>query len=184
MSFETSSGKLTLLAMAARPKANGVHHEQGQRRRHCGGHRGIVGDRGSLRGPTCETGPRSPLVARNTERLENLAKRLRAETNRSVEVLTSDLSIASQRRPVEERLREDPGISILVNNAGVGATAPLVTSDSRQDGGHDRTQRHGADAAAYAVAPAFVAHGVPAPSSISPPSSGSHPRPQRRLRRQ
>ncbi|MEE3623745.1 SDR family oxidoreductase [Nitrospirillum sp. BR 11752] len=69
------------------------------------------------------------LVARNAGRLQERAQRLAAETGRTVEVLTADLTKASDLRAVEARLREDARITALVNNAGVGATAPLLNAD-------------------------------------------------------
>ncbi len=69
------------------------------------------------------------LIARNRERLEDLAKKLSAETGREVEVMVADLSDAKDLAEVEQVLREDERITLLVNNAGVGATAPLLNSD-------------------------------------------------------
>ncbi|MDG3444049.1 SDR family NAD(P)-dependent oxidoreductase [Nitrospirillum amazonense] len=66
------------------------------------------------------------LVARNAARLESHAQRLAAETGRKVEVLAADLTKPADLRAVEARLREDRSITALVNNAGVGATAPLL----------------------------------------------------------
>jgi uncharacterized protein len=69
------------------------------------------------------------LVARNRDRLDKLATRLTAETGRTVEVLAADLNLDTDIRRVEEVLRTDSSITLLVNNAGVGATAPLLASD-------------------------------------------------------
>jgi len=69
------------------------------------------------------------LVARNRDRLNVLAKRLNEETGRHVEVLAADLSEKADLARVEDRLRTDANISLLVNNAGVGATHPLLESD-------------------------------------------------------
>ena len=65
------------------------------------------------------------LVARNRERLDGLAKRLAAETGRSIEIVAADLSKRGDVSRIEAILRDNAGISVLVNNAGVGATAPL-----------------------------------------------------------
>ncbi|MER7818882.1 SDR family oxidoreductase [Streptomyces sp. NPDC096153] len=70
------------------------------------------------------------LVARNRERLEAVAERITRETGRSVQVLTADLGRAEDLRRVERVLRENEDISVLVNNAGFGAVAPLVDSDA------------------------------------------------------
>lgn len=69
------------------------------------------------------------LVARNRERLNALAKRLTDETGRSVEVVAADLGNPDDLRQVELLLRTDASITLLVNNAGVGATQPLLESD-------------------------------------------------------
>jgi short-subunit dehydrogenase len=69
------------------------------------------------------------LVARNRERLNDLAKRLTDQTGRSVEVVAADLNNASDLRRVEEILRTDASITTLVNNAGVGAATPLVDTN-------------------------------------------------------
>jgi short-subunit dehydrogenase len=69
------------------------------------------------------------LVARNRERLEAVAERITRETGRSVEVLTADLGRAEDLRRVEQVLRSNQDISVLVNNAGFGAVAPLLDSD-------------------------------------------------------
>jgi short-subunit dehydrogenase len=69
------------------------------------------------------------LVARNKERLASLARRLVNETGRAVEIVAADLSADADLRQVEQILRTNPSISLLVNNAGVGATAPLMSSN-------------------------------------------------------
>ncbi len=69
------------------------------------------------------------LVARNRDRLDRLASRLTTETGRTVEVVPADLGANEGITRVAEILRTDASISMLVNNAGVGATAPLLQSD-------------------------------------------------------
>jgi short-subunit dehydrogenase len=69
------------------------------------------------------------LVARNRERLQALAERLTRETGRKVETLVADLSDKAGLARVEALLRGNEKITMLVNNAGVGATAPLLASD-------------------------------------------------------
>jgi short-subunit dehydrogenase len=99
------------------------------------------------------------LVARNRDRLQQLAGRLAQETGRSVETLAADLDAAADLARVEDRLRTDPAITLLVNNAGVGAVAPLLESDVDQ-----MTRMISLNAVAltrltYAAAPGFVARG-------------------------
>src|SRR5262245_2731762 len=69
------------------------------------------------------------LVARNRDRLVALASRLTTETGRSVETVAADLTNKADLGRVETVLREDASITLLVNNAGFGATAPLLQSD-------------------------------------------------------
>lgn len=69
------------------------------------------------------------LVARNRERLDALARRIADETGRTIEVVAADLNKTSDLARVENILRQDASITLLVNNAGLGATAPLLASD-------------------------------------------------------
>jgi short-subunit dehydrogenase len=69
------------------------------------------------------------LVARNRERLNALARRLTDETGRTIEVVAADLADKSDLARVEQILRTDSSITLLVNNAGLGATAPLLAAD-------------------------------------------------------
>ncbi|TXF99783.1 SDR family NAD(P)-dependent oxidoreductase [Massilia arenae] len=68
------------------------------------------------------------LVARNQQRLEQVAARLRAETGRKVDILAADLTQGADLRRVEERLANDASITLLLNNAGLGATASMLDS--------------------------------------------------------
>ncbi|MGI5193329.1 SDR family NAD(P)-dependent oxidoreductase [Streptomyces sp. CA-288835] len=70
------------------------------------------------------------LVARNTERLESLASDIRSRTGRAVDVVTADLTDAAQISVVEERLRTDESIAVLINSAGAALFAPAATSDA------------------------------------------------------
>jgi len=69
------------------------------------------------------------LVARNRERMQDLAKKLAADTGHKVELLAADLTDSKDLAGVERILREDPRITLLVNNAGMASTAPLLNSD-------------------------------------------------------
>src|SRR5580692_2179427 len=69
------------------------------------------------------------LVARNRERLEALARRLTQATGRSVEVIPADLNNDADLARIESKLRTDSRISLLVNNAGFGATTSLLDSN-------------------------------------------------------
>ena len=69
------------------------------------------------------------LVARNETRLGELAKRISEHTGRKVDTLRADLNDKSDLRRVEMVLHDDDRITMLVNNAGVGASSPLLASD-------------------------------------------------------
>ena len=69
------------------------------------------------------------LVARDETRLNALAERLRVEAGRSVEVVVADLLARPDLLRIEHRLRQDPTIGMLVNNAGVAASEPMHGSD-------------------------------------------------------
>jgi len=78
------------------------------------------------------------LVARNRERLEELAARLRSSYGRDVEVIQADLEDREQLARVEARLRDRDDIDFLVNNAGYGHTGnfaelPLDKSQGQID---------------------------------------------------
>jgi hypothetical protein len=68
------------------------------------------------------------LVARDQQRLQSLSQQLAAQTGRKVETLQADLTAKADMRKVAERLAADKTLTLLVNNAGLGATAPLVDS--------------------------------------------------------
>lgn len=68
------------------------------------------------------------LVARNRERLNDLARRITDETQRVVEVLQADLGDAQSLASVEAKLKQDASITLLVNNAGIGTHTPLLDS--------------------------------------------------------
>ncbi len=65
------------------------------------------------------------VVARNRQRLTDLAIALRTSFKREVEVIEADLEDRGQLARVEARLRERGDIDLLVNNAGYGHTGPF-----------------------------------------------------------
>jgi short-subunit dehydrogenase len=58
------------------------------------------------------------LVARDADRLNALAARLRTEAGVAVDILVADLTKSADISAVEARLRDDARIGILLNNAG------------------------------------------------------------------
>ncbi|RON50715.1 SDR family NAD(P)-dependent oxidoreductase [Pseudomonas frederiksbergensis] len=72
------------------------------------------------------------LVARDEQRLEAAASKLRAEHGVQVEVLKADLTQKDEVLKLEQRLRSDSSISLLLNNAGVAADGLLANADTEQ----------------------------------------------------
>jgi len=99
------------------------------------------------------------LVARSKNRLAALARRLENETSRSVETISADLNNKTDLARIETTLRTNPGITLLVNNAGVGATAPLLDSDVEKMDEMIRLNVGALTRLTYAAAPGFVARG-------------------------
>jgi uncharacterized protein len=100
------------------------------------------------------------LVARNGERLKALATQLTSETGRSVTVLTADLGDKAQLAKVEAVVRDDPGVTMLVNNAGTASITPLLNSDVDQMEAMIALNVTALTRLTYAAAPAFVARGT------------------------
>ena len=99
------------------------------------------------------------LVARNRQRLASLARRLVNETGRKVETVEADLTSPADLLRVEHILRTNAGISLLVNNAGVGATDPLIASDVDKMDDMIRLNVTALTRLTYAAVPGFVARG-------------------------
>ncbi|HWY84828.1 MAG TPA: SDR family oxidoreductase [Roseiarcus sp.] len=100
------------------------------------------------------------LVARNGEKLKSLAERLTSETGRSVRPLIADLGDKAALAKVEAVLRDDPSITLLVNNAGTASLAPLLNSDVEQMEAMITLNVTALTRLTYAAAPAFVARGA------------------------
>ena len=99
------------------------------------------------------------LVARNAGRLASLARRIANDTGRKVETIKADLTSATDLRRVEDILRTNADISVLVNNAGVGATDALVASDVDKMENMIRLNVTALTRLTYAATPAFVGRG-------------------------
>jgi uncharacterized protein len=99
-------------------------------------------------------------VARNGERLKALAARLTSETGQSVKPLIADLGDKAELSKVEAVLRDDPSITLLVNNAGTAAVAPLLNSDVDEMEAMIALNVTALTRLTHAAAPAFVARGA------------------------
>ncbi|WIX82824.1 SDR family oxidoreductase [Amycolatopsis carbonis] len=69
------------------------------------------------------------LIARTKERLDKLAAEITGSTGRKVEVVVADLTDTRQLQQVEDKLRGDDTIDVLVNNAGGSLFGPLNGAD-------------------------------------------------------
>lgn len=96
------------------------------------------------------------LVARNGERLRKLADDLATATGRQVGTIVADLTDGEALARVEEALRTDDRVTMLVNNAGVGSVASVLQGDV--DAMQDMIALNitALTRLTYAVAPAFV----------------------------
>jgi short-subunit dehydrogenase len=99
------------------------------------------------------------LVARTADRLRAAARHLTTETGRSVEIVAADLTKAADLAKVEVLLKTDSSITLLVNNAGVGATAPLLNADVDRMEAMIDLNVTALTRLTYAAAPGFVARG-------------------------
>jgi short-subunit dehydrogenase len=99
------------------------------------------------------------LVARRADKLRTLAQELTGRTGRSVETIAADLTNASDLASVEAVLKTDASITMLVNNAGVGATTPLLLSDISDMERMIALNVGVPTRLAHAAAPGFVARG-------------------------
>jgi uncharacterized protein len=99
------------------------------------------------------------LVARNETRLAALARRLQDETGRAVRVIAADLGDQTDLARIETVLKTDETITLLVNNAGIGATAPLLDSDIDRMEAMIRLNVGAVTRLTYAAAPGLVARG-------------------------
>jgi short-subunit dehydrogenase len=100
------------------------------------------------------------LVARNEQRLNAAADRLRGAIGRQITVLPADLNDKAGRAKVEAVLRDDPSITMLVNNAGVGSVASILQADVDAMTAMIDLNVTALTRLTYAVAPAFVARGA------------------------
>jgi len=69
------------------------------------------------------------LVARDESKLNAVANKIKSDYNVNVTVAPADLTIKSELAQIENLLRADKSISLLVNNAGLGAVTKLADSN-------------------------------------------------------
>jgi uncharacterized protein len=99
------------------------------------------------------------LVARNQERLRAVAERIGKVASVPVVLVPADLGTPDGLRAVEKVLREDPRISMLVNNAGFGAASKLLDSNVDKMESMIDLNVKALTRLAYAAAPGLVERG-------------------------
>lgn len=104
-------------------------------------------------------GYRLVLVARDATRLDAVAARLRQEVGASVETVIADLTVKEDLLRIEQRLRNDAGITALVNNAGIAMSGDLLDADPDHLEGLIRLNVLAPSRLALAALPGFVARG-------------------------
>jgi short-subunit dehydrogenase len=100
------------------------------------------------------------LVARSEAPLQALSARLRSQSGQSITALPADLNDRSDLAKVENTLRGDPSISMLVNNAGIASVTPLLDSDVEKMDAMIALNITSLTRLTYAAAPQFVARGA------------------------
>lgn len=100
------------------------------------------------------------LVARNRERLDVVASRISNRTSRSVEVVVADLALKTDLARIELILKTDASITLLVNNAGIGAPVPTWEADVELMEQMIDINVTALMRLAYAAVPGFVARGM------------------------
>ncbi len=99
------------------------------------------------------------IVARNAERLKQVARRIGDDTGRTIRTVAADLGNKEDLARVEALLREDRSITLLVNNAGFGGVTPLLDSDADKMEEMIDVNVTAVMRLTYAVAPKFVQRG-------------------------
>jgi len=99
------------------------------------------------------------LIARNKARLEELAARLRAEARVAVEVMAADLSSPADLDRIEQRLKTDPAITMVVNNAGIAVEGALLGASAASLEAMIQLNVTAATRVAVTAATAFAARG-------------------------
>lgn len=99
------------------------------------------------------------LVARDEAKLKDVATTIAAATGRKVETIKADLTATTDLRKIEQALATDSAITLLVNNAGLGATKSLIDSTPEDLDNLIAINVTALTRLTRAIAPAFVARG-------------------------
>jgi short-subunit dehydrogenase len=100
------------------------------------------------------------LVARDENRLTELATGLSQKYGIVAQAFRGDLTERADVRRVEQRLRDNAAITLFVNNAGIGPQGPLLTADLGYLDTMVELNVFAANRLAVAAAQAFVSRGT------------------------
>jgi short-subunit dehydrogenase len=99
------------------------------------------------------------LVARDQQKLSEVAARIEAATGRKADTIAADLNTPAGVQRVSDRLSTDATITALVNNAGVGSAGKLLESNVDDLESMIQLNVTTLTRLTLAVAPSFVARG-------------------------
>src|SRR5882672_7311923 len=100
------------------------------------------------------------LVAHSVEPLEGLAASLSSASGRHITSIVADLNNETDLAKVEAKLKDDPSITMLVNNAGCASVAPLLDADIEKMEEMIALNISALTHLTYVAAPAFVKRGA------------------------
>jgi uncharacterized protein len=100
------------------------------------------------------------LVARSEVPLKALTAGLASASGRHITAIVADLNDKIDLAKVEAKLKEDSTITMLVNNAGIGAVAPLLNADIDKMEEIITLNSIALTRLTYAAAPTFVKRGT------------------------
>jgi short-subunit dehydrogenase len=99
------------------------------------------------------------LVARSREGLEALATQIAGDTGRSVEIIVADLSERADLARIEQVLRTEARITVLVNNVGIAINVDMAETDPDCFESMMRLNVLAPSRLAIAALPGFIARG-------------------------
>ena len=100
------------------------------------------------------------LIARSADKLERVADRISSKTGRKVEIFPADLSDPLDIARVELLLSRNSDITLFINNAGFGATSPLIDSDVDAMSAMISLNVEALTRLTYAIVPKFIERGA------------------------
>jgi short-subunit dehydrogenase len=100
------------------------------------------------------------LVARSEAQVKAFASSLANTSGRQVTPIVADLKNKQELARVETKLKDDPSITMLVNNAGAASLAPLLDADIEKMEEMIVLNTIALTRLTYAAAPAFVKRGA------------------------